>query len=192
MAETQLSSSLQNNSEDWIAFLASILSGASSAMGSNPNPAVMMFGLIIASVGKALPSLGQNLQILPSLKDPKDLQTRRKIQKEILEDSILFVGAIAGYLATALSNTHDEKWTVLGVVLGMIGKVIPSLVDAEVRKNDLFEDAISIIIVAIGGIMYFLQSDPSYGTFVLALGILAKALPSLQGKKNVESPPEAR
>ncbi|NHI04022.1 hypothetical protein DYY67_1397 [Candidatus Nitrosotalea sp. TS] len=191
MAETQLSSSLQNNSEDWIAFLASILSGASSAMGSNPNPSVMMFGLIIASVGKALPSLGQNLQILPSLKDPKDLQTRRKIQKEILEDSILFVGAIAGYLATALSNTHDEKWTVLGVVLGMIGKVIPSLADAEVRKNDLFEDAISIIIVTIGGIMYFLQSDPSYGTFVLALGILAKALPSLRGKKNVESPPAA-
>lgn len=192
MAETPLSSSLQNNSEDWIAFLASILSGASSAMGSNSNSSVMMFGLIIASVGKALPSLGQNLQILPSLKDPKDLQTRRKIQKEILEDSILFVGAIAGYLATALSNTHHEKWIVLGVVLGMIGKIIPSLVDAEIRKNDLFEDAISIIIVTIGGIMYFLQSDPSYGTFVLVLGILAKALPSLQGKKNVESSPAAR
>lgn len=160
------------SSEDWIAFISSLLSGTSSAIGSNPS--FMIYGMVIAAVGKALPSLGQK----DGWKSP--------------EDWLLFGSAIAGYLATAMSG--KTEYAVWGVIFGMIGKAIPSLIDAEKNKSERLEDIISLIIVAIGGIIYYLQTyvwhaDPTSATLVVALGIIAKALPSLQGK-NTQPPPE--
>lgn len=160
------------SSEDWIAFISSLLSGTSSAIGSNPS--FMIYGMVIAAVGKALPSLGQK----DGWKSP--------------EDWLLFGSAIAGYLATAMSG--KTEYAVWGVIFGMIGKTIPSLIDAEKNKSERLEDIISLIIVAIGGVIYYLQTyvwnaDPTSATLVVALGIIAKALPSLQGK-NTQPPPE--
>ena len=160
------------SSEDWIAFISSLLSGTSSAIGNNPS--FMVYGLVIAAVGKALPSLGQ------------------KDGWKHTEDWLLFGSAVAGFLATSLSGKIE--YAVWGVIFGMISKAIPSLIDAEKNKNERLEDVISLVIVAIGGIIYYLQTymlhaDSTYATLVIALGIISKALPSLQGK-NTQPPPE--
>lgn len=159
------------NREDWIAFLASIMSGTSSAIGSNPNPSIMIFGLVIAAVGKSLPSLG-------------DWQNLKVYQR--VEDVILFISTVAGYLATSLSG--NTQYVIWGIILGMIGKAVPSLINYKDDPKARVEDVISLIIVAIGGAVYFLQNDPNHATLVLALGIISKALPSLQGKNSQSTP----
>ncbi|MDE1842051.1 MAG: hypothetical protein KGH95_00200 [Thaumarchaeota archaeon] len=161
----QLSDMVNPTREDWIAFLASIMSGTSSAIGANSNPTIVIFGLVIAAIGKSLPSLG----------DWKNLAVYQRI-----EDIILFISTVAGYLATSLSgNTHYVIW---GIILGMIGKAIPSLINYKDDPKSRVEDVASLVIVAIGGAIYFLQNDTNSATLVLALGIISKALPSLQGK----------
>jgi hypothetical protein len=181
LAATHLSSSLQNSPEDWISFISSLLAGTSSAMANSQS--FMVYGLVIAAIGKALPSLGQ----------PGAWKSRQGV-----EDWLLFGSAVAGFLATSLSsaaNNHPE-YALWGVIAGMIGKTTYSLVDYATHKgqsDERLEDIISLIIVAIGGIVYYLQASPTHqgvttATLVVALGIISKALPSLQNKNNVQSP----
>lgn len=141
------------------------MSGTSSAIGTNPNPTIMIFGLVIAAVGKSLPSLG----------DWKNLTGYQRI-----EDIVLFVSTVAGYLATSFSG--DNHYVIWGIILGMIGKAIPSLIHYKDDPKSRVEDVVSLVIVVIGGATFFLQNDTNSTTLVLALGIISKALPSLQGK----------
>ena len=155
-------------SEDGLSFLSSVLAAAGSTLGAQVgNPKILLIGLVIAAISKALPSLEAN-----------------PWSKETLEDWLLFLAAIFGALGAGLQadlSFSNPNILIYALLLGVLGKTIPSIVMGSRKLEDILPAVISILSL-LGSLPY----GPQYLSFGVFFCFLAKTLsqPPPSGKSS--------
>jgi hypothetical protein len=146
--------------EDSLSFTSTVFGALGSALQQQTSPKVLLLGLVLASVAKALPSLGS-----PAKK------------KRRLEDWILFLAAVIAALGAGIesnftfSDSLSQGILVVGLVIALAGKAIPSLVTN--RKS--LEDWVPFI-AAVASAIAILPFGNQYAAAGLFFGYLAKEL----------------
>ncbi|SRR5260370_27413390 len=146
--------------EDYLSFTTSVFGALGSTLQQQNSPKTLLLGLVLASVAKALPSLGS-----PAKK------------KRRLEDWILFLAATIGALGAGIesnfsfSDPLSQEILIVGLVIALAGKAIPSLM----ANPKSLEDWVPFI-AAIASAIAILPLGNQYAEGGLFFGFLAKQL----------------
>lgn len=146
--------------EDSLSFVSAIFGALGSTVTQENNPRTLLFGLVLAAFAKALPSIGQ-----------------KPLGKETIEDWLMLLATFVGALAAGIqsnfsfSTPGSQEILVVGLLLGLLGKTIPSLIG---NRRSL-EDWVPLI-AAIASAIAILPLGAQYATIGIFFGFLAKQL----------------
>jgi len=165
-----MSSSPGPEPEDNLSFITTVIAALSQTLNTVNTPKTILLGLVLASVAKSVPSLGN-----PAKK------------KRRVEDLILLVAALAGALAGGLEssfsydNPLSQTIVTAGLILALLGKTGLSLKSRNLEDEVAF--GLSIASLA------FLPLGNQYAWTGVFFGFLAKELLSPQPPQTVQADP---
>ena len=151
--------------EDSYAFTSTILGALSQTLVQQTSPKTILLGLVLASVAKAVPSLGN-----PSKK------------KKRIEDYILLISALLGALVGGVwssftySDPVSQEIVTLGLIIALAGKTVLSLNTKRLEDEVGFSLAIASLA--------FLPLGVQYAWTGVFFGYLAKELLSSPPNQN--------
>ena len=157
-----LSSTSGPETEDYLSFSSTILGAVGSTLQQNGSSQTLLLGLVVAAIAKALPSLA----------DPKKSGLWERV-----EDSLLFLSAVLGYVAAGIESNFDystplsREIVIIGLAVGLIAKTIPSLIS---HKKLTLEDSIPHI-AGVTSLIGGLLGGTQLAAAGLFLGFLWKA-----------------
>ncbi len=144
--------------EDGLAFSSTVLGAAGAALGQQVgNPKILLLGLVVAAISKALPSLEAN-----------------PWSKETVEDWLLFLAAFFGALGAGMQadlTFSNPNFLIYALLIGVLGKTIPSIIMGPKKLEDILPAVIA---------MFALLGSLPYGSQYISFGVffcfLAKTL----------------
>ena len=154
--------------EDSFAFTSTILGALSQTLAQQSSPKTILLGLVLASVAKAVPSLGN---------------PHKRTKRE--EDWVLLFAALLGALVGGVWSSFtyadpvSQEIVTVGLVIALAGKTISSL------KNRSLEDEVGFALAIAS--LAFLPLGVQYAWTGVFFGYLAKELLSSGPTQNRKS-----